>query len=667
MRGSNPVRETHAWSSNVILILVLVSALAPLAEAHSPPPPRTVWTVYNTVEAIVNDNYAVVSVMADIGNRGPDPEFPFVVEIPADAFITGLTIVRDGEVFEATIEERGAAREKYEEWKAQEQTGGLVEKRRGSSVYSYLINVAEFTSVRATLTYVRYLPAEEGVYNLHLQAPVSGFGQDLGARFDVTILHSDGLVDAWGTPAANVERLSEGVRLTFSVGSRANDSATAFTASYVASPTRDGGSLTAVVVDGKGYFAHRFLVPTEAPQLPLDLVLVLDTSGSMAGLKMQQMQDASTQVLGLLDADDRLHVAFFSSSTNSLWRGLKDAETETITDAVAEISRTLAAGGTNIQSGISTGLNAFAGVNWSAEEGRMPILVFLTDGQATVGESRGEMLRQQAIAANDNGVAVFAIAFGSDADWSLIHGLAADGKGAALRVPEGAGAEVDLRRFIAALTTPVLKDVVITYGPGVEAFHRSAPILFAGSELLIVGTFDAELDSIEGVVAGRAPDGARRYEFGESVADAKGVPFLPALVAYHEIAHFQERISAEGERQDWVERVTSMALEHHMVTDYTSLVVTLPERASRPEMRWTEEDSRWSGASQGGLASMDSSPSTFSPLGPESRRTQSPSSPETGPSTPDEGGARPAAVPGIELALVIVAIALVASRLRRLR
>ncbi|HVM44792.1 MAG TPA: VIT domain-containing protein, partial [Candidatus Thermoplasmatota archaeon] len=180
-------------------VLMLALLIAPVAAASTPmTPPDSVWTVFTSVDAVVRDNYATVKVVADIRNQGPDPEFPFVVRVPDDAFVTGLIIERDGTVYESQVKDRDEARQEYEAWKAREQTGGLVEKARRTSVYSYLINVAEFTNVKATLTYERYLAADRGVYNLSLEAPVSGFGRDLGARFSVRVDDADGVVALWG-------------------------------------------------------------------------------------------------------------------------------------------------------------------------------------------------------------------------------------------------------------------------------------------------------------------------------------------------------------------------------------------------------------------------------------------------------------------------------------
>lgn len=643
-------------------ILVMLTLLPTAAAQSASPPPGTVWTVLTTVDAVVEGNYAVVKVIADIGNRGPDPEFPFRVRVPDDAFVTGLTIERDGKVFEARIEDRQKAREEYEEWKAQGQTGGLVEKQRHSSVFAYLINVAEFTSVRATLTYERYLAADRGIYNLSLDAPVSGFGEDLGARFHVTLRDAS---TGWGIEGGTLQRTSEGVTITYDVGPRGSDASTPFTVSYTMPATGDAGEILTVVRDGVGYFVHRFRAEAGERTMPVDLVLVLDVSGSMSGLKMQQMQDAATQVLQMLGPEDRLHLAFFSSDASAAWSGMRATDAETRKLAAREIQDALAAGGTNIQAGLETGFRALGSIDWREEEGRLPALVLLTDGRPTSGVVDHASLRDLAKQANAHDAAVFAIAFGSDADWSLVHALATDADGTALRVPEGQGAEVDIQRFIRSLTTPVLKDVRVDYPAGVNASRTGADILFAGSELLIVGTFDPALAPLRGTVHAMTPDGA--VEYGYASRESSGLSFLPRVVASREIARIQANIDAEGERTEWVARVTELGVKHGFVTDYTSLVLTLdPRAAPRPGCEDCEVVTLAEGSADGRAHSVDSAGAPSASVTPAQLRTTNP--PPTGTTTAtrvDAYAPTPEAkVPGPGVALALLAVLVVALALR---
>ncbi len=594
----------------VLLVLAAVPALATPAEASEPLPPRgTVWTVMTHVQVSVCENYAIVHVIADIRNRGPDPEFPFRVDVPDDAMVTGLSIERDGVTFAARVEDRDRARSEYDGVKRREDTGGIVEKARGSSSYAFLVNVAEFTSVRATLTYERYLAAAEDEFVLDVLAPVSGFGRDLGAAFDVTVCHSDGVASARSEPAGAIEPAGDGYRVTWATGPRSSDAATPFRVAYTLDPARDGGSIVAARRGGEGVFVHRFRAPPDAVTLPIDLVLVLDVSGSMSGLKLTQMQDAAAQLVAALDVGDRIHVVTFSSTATSAWPGLEPATPARRVTAAAVVREAIAAGGTNVGSGIAEGFEAYrhaareAGAAGAAGE-RLPLLVFLTDGQATNGETDRSRLRTMARDANGFGATVFAIAFGEDADWPFVAGLAADGNGRAIRVEEGRGAEVDLTRFLTALTTPVLRDVAISYAAeGAVAYRAASPILFAGSELLVVGKFPSGLATLAGTVRAIAPDGPREYEFNVEPADA-AAEFLPRLVAFHEIRDLDRRIAADGERAEWTSRVRDLALAYGFVTDYTSLVLALPDDdRRRGPVRMDEEDASASCAACGAPAS----------------------------------------------------------------
>ncbi len=653
-----------------LILLCLVAGTLP-AEAQR----QSVWTVYTNVHATVFDSYAIVQVIADIGNRGPDPEFPFEVRVPDDAFVTGLSIERDGEIHRARIEEREAARQEYEEHKAEELTGGLVE-RRGASTYSFLVNVAEFESVQAILTYEVALKADQGVYALDLEAPVSGFGQDLGAAFTALIASDVGVESAWASDGS-AEESGDGWLLHHSVGPRPDDDPTEWSAFYTLAPTPGGGDLQATVVDGQGYFAHRFRAPPDEQQIPVDLVLVLDVSGSMGGLKIDQLQDAATQVVQQLDADDRLHVAFFSGSVQQLWSGLAPATSERRAEAADAIEEVRAAGATNIEAGLQAGVEALEPTEATAIEqvlaaagdgDNVPLLVFLTDGQASMGTQDPRLLRAIAADAREAGARVFALAFGSDADWSLVAGLARDGGGLALRVPDGDGADVDLRRFMEAVTTPALRDVEIDYAGDVEAFETGTDVLFVGSEMLVVGRFPTSLKTLRADVTATAADGPRHYEISEQVQPRSGADHLVRLYAYSRISQLEDLIAADGQRAAWVDEITDLAVEHGFVTDYTSLVLTLARRPA-PE-QW--EDSDWGGAD--GADGSDLAPAgDASPARPSSGGSGRPAgdavsnSPDTGDTDAmgDPGAGEEAQTPNpLWLLLAALGIALTIRRLR---
>jgi hypothetical protein len=309
-----------------------------------------------------------------------------------------------------------------------------------------------------------------------------------------------------------------------------------------------------------------------------------------------------------------------------MWPGLRAMTPEDRRDAAREIDALFQNGGTNIESGIVRGFGALDSLDWTRQEERFAALVLLTDGQPTAGETSREGLLRLQRDANDHVVPVFGIAFGEDADWGLIRALAADGQGAAIRVPLGEGAEVDLRRFMSALTTPVLRDVHIEYGPGVDAFRPGAPVLFAGSELLVVGTFDPAR-GIAGSITGWSNEGERRFGFDGGTP--RSLAFLPKLVSYHRVRALQEEDVPD------IAAIKELALKYSFVTDHTSLVLTLPERdvRQRPMMEATE-----SCASCGSSQASSSSAVTSPPGGPVASQMDTSGRPSAPPGMPDNKG-----------------------------
>lgn len=113
------------------------------------------------------------------------------------------------------------------------------------------------------------------------------------------------------------------------------------------------------------------LAPDEnSSTLPLDLVMVLDVSGSMSGTGIQVVIDSVLYIQNMMSPQDRLAIITFNSSArlHSSWVGKNDT-----------ISALTAGGGTNFGSAINELLN-FLGQH-GGDSGRAGIALFMSDGQ----------------------------------------------------------------------------------------------------------------------------------------------------------------------------------------------------------------------------------------------------------------------------------------------
>lgn len=77
------------------------------------------------------------------------------------------------------------------------------------------------------------------------------------------------------------------------------------------------------------------------------------------------------------------------------------------------------------------------------------MIIFLTDGQATVGESNSDTIVEHVTSLNKNqNFVIHCLAFGSDADFSLVQRISSENKGLARKLYEDSDADLQLTGFV---------------------------------------------------------------------------------------------------------------------------------------------------------------------------------------------------------------------------
>ncbi|TVU25580.1 hypothetical protein EJB05_28082 [Eragrostis curvula] len=185
---------------------------------------------------------------------------------------------------------------------------------------------------------------------------------------------------------------------------------------------------------------------------PLDLVVVLDVSGSMGDDgKLDKLKSAMQFVIKKLSPMDRLSIVTFSTKSDRrcALRAMSDAAKS---DLMGTIDGLVANGGTNIQAGLETGLNVLAGRQYM--NGRTANILLMSDGEQNHGDAR--QVR------NPHNVPVYSLAFGADADMNLLRDLAVNG-GTFNPVPESGPTSMlaVFSQLMAGLLTVVVQDLYL--------------------------------------------------------------------------------------------------------------------------------------------------------------------------------------------------------------
>src|SRR5256886_1716125 len=281
---------------------------------------------------------------------------------------------------------------------------------------------------------------------------------------------------------------------------------------------RVGMSLVTSQPVGEDGFFMLLLAPgrAETPTVHRDLVAVLDVSGSMSGDKLDQAKTALGQLLGTLRPGDRFRVITFGSGVRRYAGGWTEVSGDNLPAAQDWVRRLDTDGGTNIAGALT---EAFAE---PPAEGGLGVVVFLTDGMATVGETNPERIADQA----EHGrgpFRVFAFGIGYDVNTYLLDRLTERARGTTEYIRPGGDIEQAVAALAAKVASPILTDLAVQ-ADGVELYDlqpRNLPDLVTDERRVGCGRYRGEVSRERSVTEiGRRSGGGGPS--GGVVADGSG-------------------------------------------------------------------------------------------------------------------------------------------------
>lgn len=330
--------------------------------------------------------------------------------------------------------------------------------------------------------------------------------------------------------------------------------------------------------------------------LPRDVTFVVDVSGSMRGEKLEQAKAAGRALLESLERGDRFRLIDFSTDVRTFRDGFVPATSENLRAARRYLESLTAEGSTNISGALEVAL----GDGWRdarvpaggdqenhdpderipdrrSRERRLPLVVFLTDGEPTVGERNPE--RIAALAARHRGdTRLFSVGVSADVNAALIEQLAVEGRGTAHFVRSGESVERAVSLLATRLTSPVLTDVRVSVdGIRLTQLHPILPQdLFAGQDLVLLARYTGSGRSTIRV-EGRSPSGVVRWSSPASFpARERANAFVPRLWASQRIGWLAAERRRHGATRELDEELKSLGQEYGIPTELTSYLVLEP-------------------------------------------------------------------------------------------
>src|SRR2546421_4465968 len=320
--------------------------------------------VRHHVQVSIEDQVAVTQVDQTFRNHTGRPlEATYVFPVPRGASVNRFTMSMDGRAVTGEMVEADKARQVYTDIVRRTQDPGLLEYVGNNLMRMRVFPVPARGEQRVSVRFTSVVPRDGGlaeyVYPLKTDGKATRTLEDFSVR--VTIKAQHPILSTYSpTHAITVNRAGDrSVTVTFDRNQAQLDKD--FQLFYSVGDQEVGlTALTHRPLSGEeGYFLFLISPRVEASQaqiLPRDVVLVLDTSGSMAGVKMEQARKALKYCLDNLNPHDRFAVLNFSTSVGQYRGRLVESNREQLDNAKAWVDRLQAAGGTAIDDALAAAL-----------------------------------------------------------------------------------------------------------------------------------------------------------------------------------------------------------------------------------------------------------------------------------------------------------------------
>ena len=350
------------------------------------------------------------------------------------------------------------------------------------------------------------------------------------------------------------------------------------------SDTRDVGlRLITYKPDGDDGYFLLLAAPTlgnETKPAPKDVVFVVDTSGSMAGAKLQQAQKAMRFCVENLNTDDRFEIVRFSTEAEPLFHELVLADSDHRKRANGFIDDFKPIGGTAIADALQSALKVRPD-----KSDRPFVVVFLTDGLPTVGTRNPEEI--VANIKKTSGVRIFSFGIGSDVNTQLLDQIAEGTRAFSQYVLANEDLELKVSNFYTRIKEPALTNLKLDLSGGVRTakmYPADLPDLFKGDQLVVAGRYSGAGD-VEAKLTGNVGGREQAFTYKLHFDDRKTTDdYVPRLWATRRVGFLLDEIRIHGETAEVRDETIELARKYGIVTPYTAYLIVEDEDRRRVPM-----------------------------------------------------------------------------------
>lgn len=588
-----------------------------------------------------NVHFAVSGMVARVtveqsfrNNTSGFMEGVYAFPLPEEAGVRYMEMVIGDRRIVGKIREREEARQVYQTAKKAGKKASLVEQQRPNLFTSRVANIAPGEEVTVHLEYVQAVAFDGGTFALRFPTTITprympgtpavatdeeqdkvliadpdhGWARATDAVVDAPaispLLHptngSDNAplnpveitveLDA-GMPLASVESPYHEIALSrragvYSIGlvGGVSEMDRDFVLSWQpVTGSAPKAALFAEDVDGQHY-GLLMVVPPAATDASAagsrEIIFVVDTSGSMGGVSIEQAKASVSNALARLQSSDFFNIIAFDSSHRALYRNPVPATRHHLQQASEFVRLLNASGGTEMLPALRSALARPGDADLPGTRASLRQVVFITDG--AIGN---EAALFEEIVATLGDTRLFTVGIGSAPNSWFMRKAAEFGRGTHTYISDLNEVGTRMDALFEQLSRPAMIDVSVQWPVGVEAWPQRVPDLYYGQPLSLVVKFGEQPPAGEIVVTGNIQGRAWRQpvRLGSPASLPEGFRHdgVASLWARRKIGGLLGQRTRGMEEASVRAQVVPLALEHQLLSPYTSFVA-VEEVVSRP-------------------------------------------------------------------------------------
>ncbi|MDT0584319.1 marine proteobacterial sortase target protein [Brumicola blandensis] len=558
----------------------------------------------------------------------------YVFPLPENAAVDRLLMKVGDRSIEGVIKQKDEAKKVYQKAKQAGKKASLIEQQRPNMFTNKVANIGPGETIEVQIEYQQLLSYKDSAYSLRFplsitprykgsfrsaineveESPIPNTNIDKGElanEQDELSLFSDRIslsveLDL-GTSIRNIESEHHPIHQDISSGkqgdryliSLANEQVVL--KDFVLNWQPELGSTPTTShfrqwVNGSEYGLIMIYPPLPDEQINADreVVFVLDTSGSMAGEAIVQAKQALAFAVDDLAASDKFNIIQFNSHAELMWKESKFADIENKAEAFDFISELEANGGTEMHHALAMALTENHQPSSANSELFTPDnspskmfkqVLFITDGSVSNEHSLMQFIEQ-----NIGEQRLFTVGIGSAPNAYFMTEAAKAGKGTFTFIGDTQKVNEKMRALLHKIKSPALTNIQLNlkgleHYSDFEMFPTTISDLYK-SEPLIISYKQAITEETPRLHDANTPLLVAKYNqqvwhftpSETSPSKSAGINVLWAREKIAQLTRDKRKVNmsttqnADNLIATMVDDITQTALEHHIVSQYTSLV-----------------------------------------------------------------------------------------------